>query len=593
MELVYLWVKNYKNIKNQGFNFSPRFECEFFPKYDKDGKLEDNCELKITPKDYVSIFPDNINITAIVGENGSGKSRILETFTKTDSNFLFYDENFNVLNLQDIFDVSLFNDNVNSYLYKNNSNVTQQILKKFTLYENATDQLQFKINNLTISFLSQIGNINSDIHFSPTHIELIFSKKIALEEINTLNGVMIIYSNTMLDTTDRRTINISNLQTIKEMFEQKIKKTIEIQDIKSYLLLKEFIHRIKQKDNSIFKYFSHSRMYNDDDNIESVFEFIYRQFLEEHSDMNFNRIVQILQDSIKEVFNSEKIILNYKDNDFKEIEILLANIHRGYFNLKFFVQKEDDVLYFNDLSDGEQQLLLIFSKIYYLIRTIYKDSLKKLIFLIDEPDTFLHPNWQRKFFANLYEFITNIEIFKHKKFHFIVTSHSPFILSDLPKENVIFLEKYKEKDDDEVKNGNQKIGNCKNVTKDIKLKTFGANIHTLLSDGFFMSDGLMGEFAKNKIRTIQITYKYILHRHKQKSLNKKEHKKSRRFIKTQLKMLWHIQSIIGERFLQTIMKNYLQEIEEILFGNEKAINNEIERLENLKQSIKNVKNKKS
>ena len=42
------------------------------------------------------------------------------------------------------------------------------------------------------------------------------------------------------------------------------------------------------------------------------------------------------------------------------------------------------------------------------------------------------------------KFIVNIEIFKHKKIHFIVTSHSPFILSDLPKENVIFLEKYNE-----------------------------------------------------------------------------------------------------------------------------------------------------
>ena len=32
MELIYLWVEEYKNINNQGFNFSPRFECE----YDKD-----------------------------------------------------------------------------------------------------------------------------------------------------------------------------------------------------------------------------------------------------------------------------------------------------------------------------------------------------------------------------------------------------------------------------------------------------------------------------------------------------------------------------------------------------------------------------
>ena len=58
MELVYLWVEDYKNIQKQGFNFSPRLECEFKYRYeeyiDEDGnkqeRLEDNCELVICDK---------------------------------------------------------------------------------------------------------------------------------------------------------------------------------------------------------------------------------------------------------------------------------------------------------------------------------------------------------------------------------------------------------------------------------------------------------------------------------------------------------------------------------------------------------------
>ncbi|MGJ0377155.1 AAA family ATPase [Aliarcobacter cryaerophilus] len=560
MELVYLWVEDYKNIKKQGFNFSPRFRCE----YDEEKK-----ELTINEnKDYVSIFPKNINITAIVGENGSGKSRILETFTKTNSNFLFNDENDNVLNLQDKFEVSLFNDNINSYLYKNGSNVNQQILKKFTLNENSTDELQSKINNLTISFLSQMVKINPDIHFSPTHIELIFSKEITIEEINTLNGIMIVYSNTMREKDDRITISTSDLQEIKEMFEKKIQEATKIQNIKSYLLLREFIHRIKQSDNTVFKYLGNNVIYDEYDNTKSVFEYIYNQFLQKHSDENFNKIVKIIQNSVKEVFDSEKIILNYKDNNFKEIEILLVNIHRGFFNLQFFVQKKDDVLYFNDLSDGEQQLLLVFAKIYYLIRTIYKESSKELIFLIDEPDTFLHPDWQRNFVANLYKFITSIDIFKDKKFHFIVTSHSPFILSDLPKENVIFLEKYNE-NDDEVKKGIQKIGNCKNVTKETNIRTFGANIHILLSNGFFMKDGLMGEFAKNKISKIL------------NFLNGKN-----KFIDFPINQIKPTLELIGEDFLrEKLLKMYNEK-----FGI-KSKDDEIKELKAEIERLKNAQNK--
>ena len=96
----------------------------------------------------------------------------------------------------------------------------------------------------------------------------------------------------------------------------------------------------------------------------------------------------------------------------------------------------------------------------------------------------------------------SLEKINKKTIYIIFATHSPFLLSDIPKQNVIFLDRYK-KDDIEVKTGNQKFGNCKvlNGLKE-KKQTFGANIHTLLSDSFFMENGLMGEFAKNKIQEI-------------------------------------------------------------------------------------------
>lgn len=91
MELVYLWVEEYKNIKNQGFNFSPRFTCKY-----------ENGTLTIDKKEPepINIFPSNINVTAIVGENGSGKSNVFEALL---SNFMEngtpIDESYSVLSI--------------------------------------------------------------------------------------------------------------------------------------------------------------------------------------------------------------------------------------------------------------------------------------------------------------------------------------------------------------------------------------------------------------------------------------------------------------------------------------------------------------
>ena len=125
MELVYLWVEDYKNIKKQGFNFSSNFECEFTPVYKDDRKtiLSDKSELKITSKDnpLKGFFGENINVTAIVGENGSGKSSILKSILQIkdfpNDYIVVYKEN----------DTIFYNSNIEKNINIINADVTKDV----------------------------------------------------------------------------------------------------------------------------------------------------------------------------------------------------------------------------------------------------------------------------------------------------------------------------------------------------------------------------------------------------------------------------------------------------------------------------------
>jgi predicted ATPase len=141
------------------------------------------------------------------------------------------------------------------------------------------------------------------------------------------------------------------------------------------------------------------------------------------------------------------------------------------------------------LSYGEDALLTLFSRIYSIKEEL--EGRDNILICLDEPELGLHPEWQRSLLHKLVKFLPKILCFDKKgnpngkKLQIVLTTHSPFIASDLPKNNIIFLEK-EDKSFCVVDGVHQK-------------ETFGANIHTLLTDGFFMKGGLMGEFAKNKI----------------------------------------------------------------------------------------------
>lgn len=145
---------------------------------------------------------------------------------------------------------------------------------------------------------------------------------------------------------------------------------------------------------------------------------------------------------------------------------------------------------FSYLSSGEKQFIYSINSILYhltnLNSTYENETINKYKFLnliLDEIELYSHPEMQKKFVNSLLEGITKLSINNIQGLNILFITHSPFILSDIPKQNVLFLDK--------------------GVPQDFeRMNTFGANITDLLADSFFLKDGLMGDFAKEKIEEI-------------------------------------------------------------------------------------------
>ncbi len=86
-----------------------------------------------------------------------------------------------------------------------------------------------------------------------------------------------------------------------------------------------------------------------------------------------------------------------------------------------FIREEDSKKSsFSVLSEGEQQVITIKG----LMELVTNEN---TLFLFDEPDTYLHPSWQRNFIEGIINFIdNNISVMSQ----FLITTHSPQLLSN-------------------------------------------------------------------------------------------------------------------------------------------------------------------
>ena len=166
-----------------------------------------------------------------------------------------------------------------------------------------------------------------------------------------------------------------------------------------------------------------------------------------------------------------------------EKSTILQKLYEDY--LTATCRINDFLLFEWDMSTGEAALMDLYAKIYAL-----KDKVKRankshegMLFIFDEIDLYLHPEWQQKCLKQLIDYI--IEYFSNIDIQIIFATHSPIFLSDIPGEHVMYCKKGK-------------------FEKNMQIKSFGENIYRLYQNSFFLnknnSIGILGDFSNECIK---------------------------------------------------------------------------------------------
>lgn len=373
-----------------------------------------------------------------------------------------------------------------------------------------------------------------------------FIKRIIDSYFNDLNRLILMnddYFSKLTENAENVSIEeLENTTEINDLLDLMIKKILEtIDDLKEY---NEFFKKFESKKEIDQISEIHNKYCEFIDLIEKII-FKKNEFVEHETFtvQSGNRSGALVSSGVEEEGN---IIIKLNRDTLQDIKELI--------NLYSKLNSTQDFMIFlwRNISSGEYSLLDTYSKFYSLKN---KDLRENLFIIIDEGELYLHPEWQRQYISILIENLSNI--YKNKNIQVIFASNSPFLISDLPKSNVVILDK---KDN--------KIIVSNNI---VKRETFGTNISKLLDNSFFM-DNTIGEFSKYKIEEI---IKYL----RSPSKNDEE----REYIKKVINII--DEPIIKKKLTQFYNEKYGDDIRDRIQYLNKSIEDLIKERDNLRKSI--------
>lgn len=456
-ELIYVYAEHIYDVPQRELLFSNEYEVE----KQEDIFMLTNVEQSLKIPD--NFFGENIsNVYAIVGKNGTGKSAII--------NLLMNSKIF-VQNDDEQTGEYLIIYKVGKNLYWSSSNNKFEARsQKHILHKMENNNKYYSIVNTKVALFSNVYDtqkkygegisINNKSRINLT------TQKI----VNEIDGVLNYDVYRILNYFNKYQMNTND--TYDKWENRCVKKiVIKIND----WLLDDSIEKIEKKYDKI---------------AESV-----------HVEFNNNQKISLLQkcmlikagpkkkDTI-DYINVINRIFSLVENDTLELDKENIKLVLQFLNLIYEnpLLKKSISVNFSNLSSGECAKLTLFARILSLfyVGEDMPQAIKcesgggNYVLIFDEAEVYLHPAWQRKILNHIISYLVSIneEYSVFDNLIIMLSSNSPFYLSDLPKQNIFFF-------------------GCENEIKNEN--TFGQNIHMLMRNNFFMNEGLMGEFSLKKI----------------------------------------------------------------------------------------------
>ena len=543
---IYMWVKKYKGLENFGITFDNNYEIKFNEK-EGTLEINRKCEpVNNNIENFYSIDKTKGNIDSVnllIGKNGSGKTRVLELLTlmkKIESGedwrelvsykkaSLFQSSNI-VLSKSDCFIIykNFENEKEEKFIFEiyNAGSSDEEEEIRYELQKTGIAKFDLFNNYDNISdndfYLGMIKKINIKYSSKEKTYEYLNNQK-ELREKNFENAKIIISVEDMYNVSEyfstiKNILTNNNEDSVsndsKYYYDlMRLYKTRREEDIKD-IILKNYCNELFLRE--IF--YGNSKITEDiierekenikDRNINEIYLKLSRDRVRKNFRKRFYDDIIKISQNISDLVKNDKIVkiidieddklaklyINKYKND-KDIRIFLEfydtfimSSSKTYDRLKTEFRGDDIEkiipIFVEGVSAGEKVKLKYFSSIYGLLNGEFKDK-KYITLLFDEAETFLHPEWSRRF---LYELIKELERYEDKKFKLIFATHSPFLIADVLAKDCIYLSKDEE-------------GKIKSEIKE-DVKTFGANIIDLFKNTMFL-ESTFGKFATEKIKGV-------------------------------------------------------------------------------------------